>query len=141
MRLSWILGLLAGPWTAVLAADNHQTTPSEEVSKTAEPTYAQDELHIAQDSMQMGAMIAANVPDSPRHRQEKAHLMKRMSRKHGRWGPSHPRHRLLEALSGFKNYRARSMADLERWRDLYENVGKKQKKVGMLKASRSIKRR
>jgi hypothetical protein len=141
MRLSWTLGLLGGPWTAVLAADNHQTTTSEEVAKTAEPTYAQNELHIAQDPMQMGAMIAANVPDSPRHRREKAHLMKRMSRKHGTWGPSHPRYRLLEALSGFKNYRARSMTELERWRDLYKNVGKKQKKVGLLNTSRSIKRR
>jgi hypothetical protein len=141
MRLSWTLGLLVGPWTAVLAADNHQTTTSEEVAITAEPIFAQNELHIAQNLMQMGAMIVANVPNTPRHRQEKAHLMKRMSRKHGKWGPSHPRYRLLEALSGFKNYRARSIAELERWGDLYKNVGKNQKKVGLLEALTSRKRR
>jgi hypothetical protein len=63
-------------------------------------------------------------------------LMKRMDRKHGKWGTIHPRHRLLEALFGFTKYREtsmaelqRCMAELQRWRDQYKNVGKKQRKV------------
>lgn len=76
--------------------------------------------------LQMGAMPP---PESPRHRQEKAHLMKRMSRKHGAWNTAHPRYRLLEALYGYTKYRERNLAELDRWRSLYSNVGKAQKKV------------
>ncbi|KAF1925979.1 N2227-domain-containing protein [Didymella exigua CBS 183.55] len=54
-----------------------------------------------------------------RHRREKAHLMKRMSRKHGTWNTAHPRYRLLEALYGFAKYRERNMAELDRWRARY----------------------
>lgn len=55
--------------------------------------------------------------------------MKRMDRKHGKWGPTHPRYRLLEALFGFSKYRERNLAELNRWRSLYKNVSKKQKQV------------
>jgi len=123
MRLSWAIGLLAGPWTTtILAAENHQAS-------AAEPAYTPDDSHIAQNPMQMGAMPASSADGSPRHRQEKAHLMKRMSRKHGSWGTSHPRYRLFEALWGFSRCRDRNVAELEKWRRLYRNVGKKQKKV------------
>ncbi|KAH3966909.1 hypothetical protein HBH51_141690 [Parastagonospora nodorum] len=129
MRLTWAFGLLAGPWTTILAAKNHQTATSDAITSAAEPTYTPDDLHIAQDPMQMGAMPASNADSSPRHRQEKAHLMKRMSRKHGSWGTSHPRYRLFEALWGFSRCRDRNVAELEKWRRLYQNVGKKQKKT------------
>ena len=82
--------------------------------------------NTAQNLLHMGSMAAV---ESPRHRQEKAHLMKRMSRKHGTWNTVHPRYRLLEALYGFSKYRERNMAELNRWRSLYSNVGKEQKKV------------
>ncbi|KAF2624475.1 N2227-domain-containing protein [Macroventuria anomochaeta] len=67
--------------------------------------------------------------ESPRHRQEKAHLLKRMDRKTGKWGTIHPRYRLLEALYGFTKYRERNMAELDRWRSMYGNVVKAQKKT------------
>jgi hypothetical protein len=85
--------------------------------------------NAAENILEMGTMAPI---DSPRHRQEKAHLMKRMSRKHGTWNTVHPRYRLLEALYGFTKYRERNMAELNRWRSLYSNVGKAQKKVRSL---------
>jgi carnosine N-methyltransferase len=52
-----------------------------------------------------------------------------MDKKSGKWGTSHPRYRLLEALWAYTNYRERHMAELDRWRSLYKSTGKKQKKV------------
>ncbi|KAK1980071.1 N2227-like protein-domain-containing protein [Colletotrichum cereale] len=66
---------------------------------------------------------------SPRHEQEKKSLLKRMSRLHGKWDTSHPRHRLLEALFGFSRYKARHMVELDRWKGLYKHVSKAQKAV------------
>jgi hypothetical protein len=88
-----------------------------------------EDAHIAQDSLHMGVMPSHVAQASPRYRQEKAHLTKRMNRKSGKWGTSHPRYRLLEALWGYSRYRERNMAELDRWRTLYKSVGKKQKKV------------
>jgi hypothetical protein len=88
-----------------------------------------EDAHIARNLLQVGAMLSGRGKDSPRHRQEKAHLMKRMDRKSGKWGKIHPRYRLLEALWGYSRYRERNMAELERWRTLYKSVSKKQKKV------------
>lgn len=75
-----------------------------------------------------------DIPDkpSPRHEQEKKNLMKRLSKSHGKWNTNHPRHRLMEALFGFSRYKARQMAELNRWKDLYTHVSKAQKKVGAL---------
>jgi hypothetical protein len=95
----------------------------------AQVNMAIDDAHIAQDPMMMGAMPSSNGDDSPRHRQEKAHLLKRMDKKSGKWGTSHPRYRLLEALWAYTSYRERHMAELDRWRSLYKSTGKKQKKV------------
>ncbi|KAF4840863.1 Carnosine N-methyltransferase [Colletotrichum siamense] len=73
----------------------------------------------------------ADVPDRPsqRHEQERRNLMKRMSKSHGKWDTNHPRHRLMEALFGFSRYKARQMAELNRWKDLYTHVPKTQKRV------------
>ncbi|KAF1850096.1 N2227-domain-containing protein [Cucurbitaria berberidis CBS 394.84] len=84
---------------------------------------------MAQGPLSIGSMPPSEAFDSARHRQEKAHLMKRMDRKNGKWGTSHPRYRLLEALFGFNNYTERNMVELGRWRSLYNNVGKKQKRI------------
>jgi hypothetical protein len=88
-----------------------------------------NDAFIAQDPLSMGAMPSNGARHSPRHRQEKAHLLKRMARKSGKWGTSHPRYRLLEALWGYSRYKKRNMAELDRWRNLYKRVGKKQKQV------------
>jgi hypothetical protein len=129
MRLLLPIGVLACYWTVAIAADSSQTTTPEEIVQTVEPTFTQDVLDSVQNPMQMGAMPPKEVYDSPRHRQEKAHLMKRMDRKHGKWGSSHPRFRLLEALFSYSKYRDSNMAELDRWRGLYKNVGKQQKKA------------
>jgi hypothetical protein len=129
--------------TLVLSAGFSSLAAATDVSSTATPTpfsptariaaredieYHGNANNAAQDPLQMRSMASG---DSPRHRHEKAHLMKRMSRKHGTWNTMHPRYRLLEALYGFSKYRERNMAELERWRGMYGNVGKAQKKVCM----------
>lgn len=63
--------------------------------------------------------------------------MQRMSRKTGKWNTSHPRYRLLEALFGFTKYRERNIAELDRWRSMYSNVKKVQKKVNSRKSVKS----
>jgi hypothetical protein len=88
-----------------------------------------EDVQVTQDPLHMGAMLSSGAQDSLRHCQEKKHLMKRMDRKSGKWGTSHPRYRLLEALWGYYRYRERNMAELNRWRTLYKSVSKKQKRV------------
>jgi carnosine N-methyltransferase len=100
-------------------------------SGAAQVSMGFDDPHIAQDPLRMGTMPSSDGVDSPRHRQEKAHLLKRMNKKNGKWGTSHPRYRLLEALWAYTSYRERHMAELDRWRSLYKSTGKKQKKVGL----------
>lgn len=111
-------------------------TPSETATVTVTASYASgdaeqmfiDEINAAaQDPMQIGSMTS---PGQPRQRQEKAHLMKRMNRKTGKWGTGHPRYRLLEALYGFSKYRERNLAELKRWKDMYGNVKSGQRQVG-----------
>lgn len=131
MRLLLPFGLLVGTWTVGAVAGDTPTSSTLDDTRVADPTYEQDALKGQQDPLLMGAMpmLNVNMQASPRHRQEKAHLMKRMDRKSGKWGSSHPRHRLLEALFGYTRYRERNMAELDRWRSLYKSVGKKQKKA------------
>jgi hypothetical protein len=122
-------GLLAVSWTTSIAADNSAATTTEDVAQTVPPLGVQDGFHVAQEPMRVEAMHSRHEVDSARHRQEKAHLMKRLDRKHGKWGPAHPRYRLLESLFGFTNYRDSNMVELKRWRSLYRNTGKQQMKV------------
>jgi carnosine N-methyltransferase len=90
---------------------------------------------LAQDPLLMGIMQSSDGDESSRHRQEKAHLLKRMDKNSGKWRTSHPRYRLLEALWAYTRYRERHMAELDRWRSLYKSVSKKQKKVGSKRVS------
>lgn len=106
-----------------------QTTNLNDIADNVQASFQYGDANNAQVPLAMGSMTTGDAHDSPRHRQEKAHLMKRMDSKHGKWSATHPRYRLLEALFGFTKYRERNMAELERWRNLYKNVGKKQKKV------------
>lgn len=41
----------------------------------------------------------------------------------------------MEALFGFSRYKVRQMAELDRWKDLYNHVSKAQKKVCPLQLS------
>lgn len=78
------------------------------------------------DPLQYASMPA---PLSARHNDEHASLQSRICKRHGTWGSSHPRFRLLDALWGYLSYEDRNKAELDRWRDLYKNVGKKQSEV------------
>ena len=137
---SWFLlvGLttLAGATNVSSTAAQTTTTPEETINRK-DAIYASHDNSAAQDPLQMGAMAPS---ESPRHRQEKAHLLKRMERKHGKWNTVHPRYRLLEALYGFSRYRERNMAELDRWRSMYGNVGKAQKKVNLFEKRITISR-
>ena len=92
----------------------------------ADPVFIDEAGLSAQDPMQIGSMPPTELP---RQRREKAHLMKRMDRKNGKWNSSHPRYRLLEVLYSFSRYRERNLAELKRWKDMYGNVKSKQKQV------------
>jgi hypothetical protein len=126
MRFLLPTSLLTCLWTLSIAAKHANL---EDDTQPTHPLYIQDGDQAEQDLLQMGAMLPREVASSLRHRQEVAHLMTRMDREHGTWGTSHLRHRLLEAMFAFSRYRERNMAELDRWRDLYTNVGKKQKRV------------
>ena len=115
----------AGKLSGDSQADATSNIPNADEVKTA-----MDNAQIAQDPLMMGAMPPSDNGASPRHRREKLQLLKRMDKKSGKWGTSHPRYRLLEALWAYTRYRERHMAELDRWRSLYKSVSKKQKKVG-----------
>ncbi|KAH7381214.1 N2227-like protein-domain-containing protein [Phaeosphaeria sp. MPI-PUGE-AT-0046c] len=114
---------------AIAVAADAVTTSEHDDIPTIAPILAQDGIPNAQDPMNFGTMPEHNAMASARHRQERAHLVKRMDRKHGKWTSSHPRYRLLESLYGYSKYRDTNMAELDRVRGLYKNVGKAQKKT------------
>ncbi|EUC30501.1 hypothetical protein COCCADRAFT_103718 [Bipolaris zeicola 26-R-13] len=87
-----------------------------------EATAAIANAQSVQNPLMMGAMPSSHVPRTARHRHEKAHLMKRMDRKSGKWTTNHARYRLLEALWAYTRYRERHMAELDRWRTLYKST-------------------
>lgn len=122
--------LLLAACLAVALAVNPDTIIEQDGVPTIDADLAQDGIPNTQEPMGFGAMHEPNAMSFARHRQEKAHLLKRMDRKHGKWSSSHPRYRLLEALYGYSKYRDTNMAELDRVRGLYKNVSKAQKKVG-----------
>jgi carnosine N-methyltransferase len=70
--------------------------------------------------------------DPPRHLNEKEKLLRRLQRSQGSWTSNHPRHRLLDALHGYKAYYRRQVEELDRLRGLYKSVSKGQKSVRSL---------
>ena len=61
--------------------------------------------------------------------EEKANLHHRLQRSAGKWDSSHPRHRLLSALYGYSRYRERNTENVNRWRDFYKRIPRKQRSV------------
>lgn len=61
--------------------------------------------------------------------EEKGNLLERLSRSKGTWEARHPRYRLLDALHGFLKYSELVSKDVDRWRTMYKNVPKHQRKV------------
>ena len=85
-----------------------------------------------------GVDVAVNVgvvggeATTPRHTEEKERLLNRLDKSHGNYNVHHPRWRLLKTLWGFSKYRDFSKSEVKRWRDLYKNTSKQQKKVRLL---------
>ena len=95
-----MLLFIAGLSSVALA--NVGTSGGESQVQAASNIPSADEVHIAmdnaqaaQDPLMMGAMPPSDNDASPRHRREKLQLLKRMDKKSGKWGTSHPRYRLL----------------------------------------------
>lgn len=82
-----------------------------------------------------GGSIPMNVgktgtePTTLRHTEEKERLLKRLDKSHGNYNIHHPRWRLLKTLWSFSKYRDFSKSEVKRWRDLYKNTSKQQRKV------------
>jgi hypothetical protein len=132
---SSLLLFLAGFSSVALAnigtlTGESQASAADSIPNIGEANIAIGNAQVAQDPLMMGAMPPSDVGDTSRHRREKLQLLKRMDKKSGRWGTSHPRYRLLEALWAYTRYRESHKAELDRWRSLYKSVGKQQKKVG-----------
>ncbi|CAG8933589.1 unnamed protein product [Penicillium salamii] len=67
------------------------------------------------------------VPVAYGHPKEHARLLQTLERSTGKWDSSHPRYRLLTALYGFTRYKDGSQSDINRWKDLYKKVPKRQR--------------
>lgn len=133
MQLSFLftlfpLGRALFPATGASATINSLPS-SDSDSSLSSSDYGVGEDYATQDPLHIGAMPPVAVHSTSRQRIEKAHLLKRMNRKSEKWGTSHPRYRLLESLFGFTKYRERNLAELDRWRGLYKNVGVGQMQV------------
>ncbi|KAI9927271.1 hypothetical protein ASPWEDRAFT_165833 [Aspergillus wentii DTO 134E9] len=63
-----------------------------------------------------------------RHAEEKSQLEQRLQ-KTGTWSPSHSRYRLLSALHGFYRYKQINTVEVNKWRDWYKHVPKRQRKM------------
>ncbi|KAL6709946.1 hypothetical protein ACN47E_000731 [Coniothyrium glycines] len=128
---SWMISLLLllVRLGMVLSKENLAASADLPDAQTTEHEYVLGENDAAENPLDIGSMTEEDGYDSPRHRQEKAHLMKRMERARGTYNTVHPRYRLLEALYALSVYRERSIEELDRWRTLYKSVGKQQKKT------------
>ncbi|KAF4340510.1 trehalase [Fusarium beomiforme] len=72
---------------------------------------------------------ASYHPDTPRHVEAKKKLDKSMTIGWGNWNAHHPRHRLLDALYGYRRYHERQKAELDRFEGLYKHVSRAQKSL------------
>lgn len=63
------------------------------------------------------------------HNEEHTRLLQKLERSSGKWDTTHPRHRLLTALHGYTRYKDKNLAEVDRLRNLYKNVPKRQRTV------------
>lgn len=71
-------------------------------------------------------------PDTPRHVEAKKKLDKSMAIGWGNWNAQHPRHRLLDALYGYRRYHERQKAEVDRFEGLYKHASRAQRSVSLL---------
>ena len=77
--------------------------------------------------------IFTDQPDTLlKQEKEKASLHHRLQRSVRKWDSSHPRHRLLSALYGYSRYREKNLENVNRWRDFFKRIPKKQRSVGCI---------
>lgn len=55
--------------------------------------------------------------------------MQTLQKSKGKWDSTHPRYRLLTALKAYLLYKPRSAADIDKWRNSYKKIPKKQRSV------------
>lgn len=93
-------------------------------------------LQLTRES-QSGFVVASSEnfsdnPGTPRHVEAKEKLDKSMARKSGKWNAQHPRHRLLDALYGYRRYYESQKAELDRLESLYKKgVSRGQRSVSL----------
>ncbi|RBA20962.1 hypothetical protein FPRO05_08409 [Fusarium proliferatum] len=68
-------------------------------------------------------------PDTPRHVEAKKKLDKSMAIGWGNWNAQHPRHRLLDALYGYRRYHERQKAEVDRFEGLYKHASRAQRSL------------
>ncbi|TPX07582.1 uncharacterized protein E0L32_010681 [Thyridium curvatum] len=109
------------------------TTPSlaSQTPRGGPLTQAKSQDALLPQASPVYKVIVSVVTEAPpalgqRHLDEKARLLERMSRKHGKFDEHHPRNRLLDALYSFSRYAELNRADLDRWRDHYRYVSRRQ---------------
>ncbi|KAF5716079.1 trehalase [Fusarium mundagurra] len=68
-------------------------------------------------------------PNTPRHVEAKKKLDKSMAIGWGIWNAQHPRHRLLDALYGYRRYHERQKAEVDRFEGLYKHVSRAQRSL------------
>lgn len=117
----YIIALLVFVLSSIANAADTTNTPYSEHSGE----YVAVEFDAPQDPLHFGSMEALDK----RQRVEHVHLIKRLDRQAGKWNANHPRYRLLEAMYSYVSYKDRNMAELDRWKNLYKNLSRKQKAV------------
>ena len=68
-------------------------------------------------------------PQEMRQMQENERLLGSLNRDKGMWERRHPRYRLLDALHGYLSHYDLVSKDVNRWRSMYQNIPKQQRKV------------
>ncbi|KAI1039156.1 hypothetical protein LB505_007552 [Fusarium chuoi] len=92
-------------------------------------------LQLTRES-QSGSVFASSEnfsgnPGTPRHVEAKEKLDNSMARKSGKWNDQHPRHRLLDALHGYRRYHELQKAELDRIEGLYKGASYGQRVVSL----------
>ena len=128
MQIFCLKLLLFLSWTFAYAKLSHNTIradnriPSHHQIAKSQIAY---KVHETVITLQLDSEYAALY----NHRDEKNRLLARLDKSSGSWNKHHPRYRLLQALHGFRRYKERNLAELDRWRGLYKHVSSAHKKV------------
>ncbi|KAF4312315.1 hypothetical protein GTA08_BOTSDO12274 [Botryosphaeria dothidea] len=77
-------------------------------------------------------LTVVRIPTPEEHpglEDEESRLMQTLQKSKGKWDSTHPRYRLLTALKAYLLYKPRSAADIDKWRNSYKKIPKKQRSL------------